>query len=369
MARTKGGSKSKPEFQIRTIKTKKDRATGLSIFHRLKTQERMVAYALFKPDPEADDNPGYKEYLEHYDKANNSFVPCVGENCYMCAQDDTPNGRALTLWYFPDNDAKERLKLFKLNGWLIRDFEEIEEEFGGVYGKKFRIKRTSDKGEYRISDPIDKPLKEKELAKLVGSDDVPDIDDLLIRQYKSAAEKAKATAAMTDADDDDDDEDDEDEQPKARRGRAKVEEPETDDDEDEEDEDEEDEESDDEDESDEEDEEESDEDEDENGDDEDEDADEEEDEDEQKTLAKAKFEVVKTDKTEETVTVKIDGKNTKLWVGEGMSVDYAALKKGVTITVDAVTDEEGDWILTKLNVAKAKDEKSSGKKATSGKKR
>ena len=53
MAKTKDKKKG---LQIRRVRTKKERGGG-QIFMRLKDQERMVAYALFTPDPEADDNP------------------------------------------------------------------------------------------------------------------------------------------------------------------------------------------------------------------------------------------------------------------------------------------------------------------------
>jgi hypothetical protein len=81
----------------------------------------------------------------------------------MCELGDNPSVRASTLWYFPDNANGEKLKVLKLNGYMIRDFGEIEQEEGGVLGKRFRVKRLSDKGEYRVSPQTDKPLKKAEI--------------------------------------------------------------------------------------------------------------------------------------------------------------------------------------------------------------
>jgi hypothetical protein len=67
----------KPAFEIRRVKTKDDRRRP-SVFMRLKTDELFKAYALFEPDPELADNPGYFEYYDHYDKQASQYVPCAG---------------------------------------------------------------------------------------------------------------------------------------------------------------------------------------------------------------------------------------------------------------------------------------------------
>jgi hypothetical protein len=322
---------------------------------RLKTDEWMKAHALFTPDPEAAKNPGWFEYFEHYDKPNNQFVPCSGDDCYMCELGDSPSVRALTLWYFPDNPEKEKLKVLKLNGYMIRDFTEIEAEEGGVLGRKFRIKRLSDDGKYRVSPQVDKPLRKTEINTLLK--EVPeamDFETLTLKQLNSALKKQEAVDSLTDEDEDDvedEDENGEEEAPKSRRGKARAEAEEADEDEDEDEEDEEDEEEEeDEDEADEDEEEEEDEP-DEDEEDEEEEADEEE---EEAVLTGQKFTVVSTKEDEETVTVKLDGKNTKLWIGQGLEADWDKIKKGTEITVDAATDDEGDWVLTSLKVARPK---------------
>lgn len=340
---------------MRTVAKKEDRKQG-GFFLRLKTDEWMKAYALFSPNPEEDGNTGWYEYFEHYDKSNNMYVPCLGDDCYMCELGENPSTRALTLWYFPDNPEKEKLKVFKMNGYLIRDFTEIDEEEGGVLGRKFRIKRLSDKGEYRPSVQQDKPLLKKEISRLLklASESGMDFPTLVQKQAKAAYDKVAAVNALTEEDDDDtedEDEEEEDEAPKSRRGKpstkAKAPEP---DEEEEEDEDEEDEnEDDDEDESEEDDD--SDDSEDEDEDDDEDDDEEEEEEDEESdddSIEGENFTVVATSESDETVTVKLDGKNTKLWMGEGVDVDWDVVKKGAEITVSALKDDEGDYVITAL---------------------
>jgi len=377
MAKTKTKTKGKAGgMQIRQIRNKKERGGGGN-FIRLKTDTAMKGFALFTPDPEVEGNPGWFEYLEHYDKPNNQYVPCTGDSCYMCDLGENPSPRALSLWYFPEAaDEKDQFKSFKMNGFLIRDFDEIHTEEGGVLGRKFRVKRMTDDGKYRVSPTAEtKPLPKKEIARLLklaeenGQDFAADI----LRQAKRAAEKISAVDALTDDDDDDDDDEDE-EETTSRKGKAstknsskskKDEDEDDDDDEDDEDEDE-DEDEDDEDENDDDDEdddeddesdddEDEDEDDDEEDDDEDED-DEDEDEEEAEGLKSQKAVVTTPDEANEVISAKLDGagRAVKLYVGDGLDPDWDKIKKGVEITVDALKDDEDDWVLTSLKVAKAK---------------
>ncbi len=356
MAREAG--KPKSSVTIRRIRTKKDRSSGVSLFTRLKTDEWFKAYALFSPDPELADNPGWFEYVEHYDNSNQMYVPCTGEDCYMCQLGENPSGRALSVWYFPDNSEKEKLKILKANGWMIRDFMEIDDEEGGVLGRRFRVKRLSDRGEYRVTPQADKPLLKRQIKELLS--EIPDLEAMMTKQAEQAIKKAHAVAALSEDDDDTDDDDDEDEdeeQPKARRGKPKVkaEEPEEEEDEDDEEEEEEEDDEDEEDENDEEDEtddEDEEEDEDEEDDEDDEDADEDEEDEDSASLNGEKFVVVSVSEKDETITVKVDGKNTKLWLGEGVEADWDVVKKGTEIIVDAVKDSEGDLVVTSLTAKK-----------------
>lgn len=344
MAKTKKGG-----FSLRRVKNKKERKQPGN-FLRLKTDERFVGYALFTPDPEAKDNPGWVEYLEHFDKPNNSFVPCNEDNCYMCDMGESPSVRAMSAWYFPDNPDKEKIKLFKMNGYLVTDFTEIDEEEGGVFGRKFKVKRTTDDGKYRSTPMMDKPLPKSEIKKLLK--ELPDIEELLKRQAKAAYEKAAASDAMEDVDDDEDEDETTTEKQSTRKGKEKSK-PEPDEGDDE-DEDEDEDENDDEDESDEDEEDEDEEDEDEDGDEDSED----EDEDEDEILEGAKLEVVKGNEEDETIDVKNkDGEKFKLWLSDGLEIDFEKVKKGVTLTVDAQKDDEGDWVATEVKVGRAKAKK------------
>ena len=70
MART--SSRRKPKApQVRSVRTKEDRKRP-SVFMRLKTDEAFKGVALFEPDPELEDNPGYYEYYDHWDQQGSS---------------------------------------------------------------------------------------------------------------------------------------------------------------------------------------------------------------------------------------------------------------------------------------------------------
>lgn len=353
--KTKGGSKA--EFAIRRVKSKEDRKRP-SVFMRLKTDEAFKGVALFEPDPEADDNPGYYEYYDHYDKQANSYVPCAGDKCPFCAANDNPSTRALTVWYFPDAaDVKDQIKIFTMNYSTLNDISDEADEEGGLLGKKVRIKRLSDKGDYKVRVLGDKPLSKSELKKVMKAleEKFPEgLEGVVLRQLKQQIERLRALDAL-----DDDEDDDEETTSKARRGTP------VDDDEDDEDEDEDG------------DEEEEDEEEESDDDDEEEESDDEEEDDEESDDEEAEaeeisggvFEVVKVQEKDEILDLKGEDGKVKMWVGEGVDPDYDEVKKGVKVTVDAVQDDEGDWIITALEVAKkGKGGKSSGKKSGKTKK-
>src|SRR5215831_17943431 len=154
--------RSKPTFTIRTVATKEDRRRP-SVFMRLKTDEAFKGYALFEPDPVLADNPGYFEYFDHYDKQGNSYVPCTGDKCPFCAANDNPSTRALTVWYFPQAaDVKDKVKVFTMNYSTINDIADEAEDEDGILGKVVRIKRLSDKGDYKVKVTSDKPLTKKQ---------------------------------------------------------------------------------------------------------------------------------------------------------------------------------------------------------------
>jgi hypothetical protein len=43
-----------------------------------------------------------------------------------------------------------------------------------------------------------------------------------------------------------------------------------------------------------------------------------------------------------------------MWLGDGLEVDYDEVKRGVEVTIDAVPDDEGDWIIVKIEPVKPK---------------
>jgi hypothetical protein len=184
-----------------------------------------------------------------------------------------------------------------------------------------------------------------------------DFPALTLRQLKAALEKNDAVAGLTESDDDDDDDDDDDEieeKPKARKGKkAEPEAEEEDDDDDDEeeadddDEDETEDEADDDDDDDEADEEETD------DEDDDEEAEDEEEE-EATTITAERFTVVSTSEKDEIITVKVDGKNTKFWLGTGVEADWDVVTKGNFVTIDAAQDDEGDWVITALKSRRAR---------------
>jgi len=325
---------------------------------RLKTDESFRAYALFEPDPGLEDNPGYYEYYDHWDAQGNQYVPCAGERCPFCTANLNPSTRALTAWYFPEaGDVKDQIKLFTMNFGTINDTSDESEEEDGILGKQLRIKRLSDKGDYKVKvTTASKPLTKAQLKKAMAlleerfdSMNIETLQDHVNRTLKAQMERLKALDAL----EDDDDEDDEDEVdvPKARRGKPKAEIAEEED-EDDEDEEEDEDETDDE-ESEDEDEEDEDEDETEDEDEEEEDEDEEdedEEEDEQTEISGGVYEVVKTDERNEKFDLKNDDGKITVWLGQGIDVDYDEIAKGVSVVIDAQLDAEGDWVITAIDL-------------------
>jgi hypothetical protein len=64
--------------------------------------------------------------------------------------------------------------------------------------------------------------------------------------------------------------------------------------------------------------------------------------------------VVKLNEAEETIDVKNDDGKVKMWFGEGVEWDADELKKGAAVNVEAIQDDEGDWIITSIKVKKTR---------------
>jgi len=333
----------------------------------LKADESFRGVALFEPDPEASEkgeNPGYYEYYDHYDKAGNTYVPCSGEDCPFCAANDNPSTRALSAWYFPDaGDQKDQIKLFTMNFSTVEALTDEAEEEDGILGKKIRIKRLDDRGNYRIKVLPDKPLTKKqqtELLKRLEEEILQGngMEGLVVAQLKRQIERLKALDLLEDdSDEDDDDDEDDDEAPKrrttTRRGKPAPEPEDEEDDEDDEDEDE-----DEDDENDEAEDEDTDDDDEEDEDEEDEEDEEAEDEEEEGApdkIAAGVFTIVKINRKDEIFDMENEEHGElKMWLGDGLDVDYEAIKKGAVVVVDAAQDDEGDLILTAIKLKPAR---------------
>lgn len=339
--------------RVRTVRSKEDRRRP-SVFMRLKTDESFMGYALFEPDPELEDNPGYFEYYDHFDKQGNTYVPCAGEDCPFCAANDNPSTRALTTWYFPEaSDKKDQIKLFTMNYMTIEDITDESEEEGGIIGKKIRIRRLDDRGNYKLKTMTDKPLTKKQQADLLVRLESEilqgkGMEGLVLSQLKRQMERLKAIDML----DEDEDEEDEETPKPARKGRAAVAEDEEDEEDEAEDEEEEDEEEDEETDEAEAEAEEDEEEEDENEPDEDEEEAEVEDADE---IKGALYEVIRIQRQDEIFDLRdAEGTKVKMWLGDGIDVDYDSIVKGAEVVIDAAKDEEDDWILTSITLPKPK---------------
>jgi len=331
--------------KVRTVSTKEERQRP-SVFHRLKTGETFRAVALFEPDPELDDNPGYYEYYDHWDQQGQQYVPCAGDKCPFCLAGQNPSTRALTLWFFPDNDNKDRFKLFTANFRTIDDLSDIAEEDDShtLKGLKIRVRRKDDQGAYSVMPMPDKRLSSAQLKKLLkeGIETTGELDEIVDRQLQRQWERLRATEALEDEDYDDTDDDEEDEEeerkPRSRRGRPKAtatEDEDEDEPEDEEDEEEEEPEEDDD-----------------SG---DEDEEEEEDaaEDEPTELDGATLTIQKVDTEHEELTVKGEDGEFVLFLSQDVDIDIDDLKKGQKIKVDALRDDEDDMVATSVEIQKA----------------
>jgi hypothetical protein len=151
------------------------------------------------------------------------------------------------------------------------------------------------------------------------------LESIVERQLVTQMERLKAQDALEDDDDEDEDVTDEAEE-EDEEDEDEAEEEDDDEDEDEEDEEEE------------------------EADDEEEEEDEEEADDED--IVGGEFVIVKINEKDETFELSNDEGKVKMWLGEGVDVDYDEAKPKATVSVNATTDDEGDWIITEFSVLK-----------------
>jgi hypothetical protein len=366
--------------QVKFMRDSSERvAGGNSMFLRLNTDDKFIGFALFDPDPAAEDNPGYVEYAEHWDNQNGRFVPCWGakNGCIYCKAGQAPSQRAQAAFLVTSINGEEldepEVRLFRLNWTMMQEWGDTLDEDGSTLGQKVRIKcQSRDDGDY-ITKFYDKDrLSKKDLKSSMK--DIPEIEEVLQKSLDRALEALSLEAVLESDDDDDEDDDEEEPSPKSKSKsksktskRSKKDEDEEDDDEDEEDDDEEED-----DESDDEDEEESEDDEDDEDeesesdeDDEDEESDDDEDEEEGETL-EGDYTLVSTSESEMTFSFK--ELDNDVYVGQDIvdDVDFDDFKKGDKVHVVAAQDDDEDWVATEITKV---EKKKNGGKGKGGKKK
>lgn len=206
---------AKSALQVRRVTSAEDRNAGRGQFISLKkVGDQFVGYALFKPDPELDDNPGYYEFFQHYTPAT-GYMPCAGpDTCPLCAEGDNPNTTAKTAWLIDDE-----LKIFNMNWSVIQEFVDLAGDDETILGRSFRIKRAEGNGKYMIRPKTEK-LNAKELKAALKDLDDDMLEKQALKQLRKGMEELDVEEAMNE-DTDKDGDDDEDEKPKARKGSAK----------------------------------------------------------------------------------------------------------------------------------------------------
>lgn len=364
--RNKNRRNSKNKGPQATIVRSANERGGGSKFFSLQDDEKFEGYALFNPDPEAEDNPGWLEYKQHYDTQRSSYVPCWGakNGCIFCKAGMNPSNRALAAFLVTSMNGEEmeepEVKIFRMNWGMIEEWADEFGDEGATLGQPVRIKCLDHgDGDYKTKFFDKKKLSKKDLKAAI--EDIPDLADIVQKQLDRALENLRIESVLEDDDDEDDDEDTEEEtKPKSKKRGRPSKNKEVDEDEDEDEDDEDDEEDEDEEDEEEEDDEESDEDEDEDEEDEDsedeeddeEDEDEDEDEEEEDEGISGEYTVVSANESEMTFTLK--ELDSDLYFDQSVveDIEWDDFKKGAKVTITASKDEDGDWVATEFAAAK-----------------
>lgn len=296
-------TKDKPKWAPRRIGSEEERNKGRGGFVTLKkTGDYFLGYALFTPKPDAEDNPGYFEYFEHYTPAT-GYVACAGDDCPVCDEGDNPSTRAKTLWLVVDDDLDSdsgEVKTFNLNYYMITDMADFLAEDEPVLGQLFRIKRQEGQGKYLIRPKKEKLTKTQLKAALK---DAPDLEKIVRSRMLAIFEEMGFADAMEEDEEDEPEED----KPKARRGRPKGSKnrpKET----------------------------------------EEETSDDEFDPDEEDEIEDRDVIIISVKKTDNTAKVNLNGAEFKIFGTD--EVDLTEFAKGEIITVSAAKDEDGDFVVT-----------------------
>jgi hypothetical protein len=202
----------------RRVKNEEDRNAGRGQFISLKKpKDQFVGYALFKPDPELSDNPGYYEFFQHYTPAT-GYVPCASEDCPLCADGDSANTTAKTLWL-----VDGELKIFNMNWSVIQEFVDLAGDDETILGRQFRITRAEGNGKYMVRPKTEK-LTKTELSKALKPVEDDMLEKQVLKQLRKAVEEMDVEEAMTEDDDEDaKNESSNGKSTKARKGSAKAE--------------------------------------------------------------------------------------------------------------------------------------------------
>lgn len=212
LARTK-------EYRPRRVRSEDERSTGNSQYITLTEDgEKFLGYALFEGDP-AEDEPGYYEYLEHWDVASRRSIPCPGpDDCPFCEDGDKPKDRAKSLWLVTKDEKGNvfdpaELRIYNLNSILIKQVTEMRSEGDKVKGRLFRVTRTDDRGNYVLM-PKTEALKASEVKEALKDDGVPDFDKMVTATLRKAMDGLSVRRALDDDDDDD--------EPRAKKTKTKT---------------------------------------------------------------------------------------------------------------------------------------------------
>ena len=295
---------AKKEYKVRRVRDEEDRRTGSADYLTMEEGEKFLGYALFEGDPK-EDEPGYFEFIEHWNQAARRSIPCAGDDCIYCEDGDRPRNRAKSLWFVvKDNKGSEvnKVMTFNLNSKLIKLVTELRGEGDKIKGQLFRVSLLDDRGSYSLVPKAGKALPAKEIKEHLK--DAPDWEAILTAALKKAMEGVAVARAM---DDDDDDPDDE-ETPAAKKsgkgkGKEKDTEPEPDEDQEWPDD----------------------------------------------GLDEVEVTVAKVEKEGNWIEVTADGyeDSIKVWTTEGIEFDLSSLDKGDEVTISTgEKDSDGEYVLS-----------------------
>lgn len=333
---------------IRRVRSEEERGAGRGGYISLKKKgESFDGYALFVPTPDADkwpdtvkanENSGWYEFFQHYTPATGYF-PCVadenGEGCPVCDMGDNPSTRCKVAFLIVDKDnpdpAGGEVKIFEMNWFVMQDFIQFfSEEEEPVLGQLFRVIKQEGNGKFMVR-LKNRKLKANEIK--AGIKAIPDIEEMTAKAAIKKMQDMDLEEAMM-ADDDDDDDDNEETTSKSKssakstatkgtatkgtatKGKAK---PADDDDDDDDD------------------------------------------------NAAVDFDPEESDEFEELVVTvqKADKRNNKLVVECGdatfevfgtADTDLTGFAKGDAISVSAIKDEDGDFVVTSVYEASTDDD-------------